>query len=109
MNNSELDKQSQESNNNKKRYGIGSNSSKWIYPGIVGWMRGKENNEAINLLHARQRQEFLNEERTQKERRTGATGNTRKDKKQEALEKRSRHRQTQQDTILFKKHLYKTK
>ena len=72
-------------------------------------MRGKENNEAKNLLHARQRQEFLNEERTQKDRRTGAAGNKRKDKKQEVLEKRSRHRKTQQYTILYKEYSYKTK
>jgi hypothetical protein len=37
--------------------------------GILGWMRGEENNETINQIHTRQRQEFLNEERTRKERR----------------------------------------
>ena len=73
----------------------------------AGWMRGKENNGAKKLLHARQRQEFLNEERTQKDRRTGAAGNKRKDKKQEALEKRSRHRKTQQDTVQYKETIRK--
>ena len=41
---------------------------------------------------------------------TVAAGNKRKDKKQEALEKRSRHRKSRQDTTLCKEHyLYKTK
>jgi hypothetical protein len=37
--------------------------------GIIGWMRGEENNGAINRIHTRQRREFLYEERTRKERR----------------------------------------
>ena len=35
---------------------------------IVGWMRGEENNEAIDQIHAQQRQEFLHwKERGEKE------------------------------------------
>jgi hypothetical protein len=60
------------------RKAITSSAKKWTAiaqsgsTGIVGWMRGEENNDAINRLHARQRQDFLNEERTRKERRKKA-------------------------------------
>ncbi|OEU15138.1 hypothetical protein FRACYDRAFT_239817 [Fragilariopsis cylindrus CCMP1102] len=36
---------------------------------IVGWMRGEDNDEAIDRIHTRQRQELLDGERTRKERR----------------------------------------
>jgi hypothetical protein len=32
--------------------------------GIIGWMRGEEDIRAINRIYARQRREFLYEERT---------------------------------------------
>jgi hypothetical protein len=56
--------------------------------GIVGWMRGEENNEAIDRIHARQRQEFLHEERTRKERR-----------KEERRRRRARKATNRQTTI----------
>jgi hypothetical protein len=56
--------------------------------GIVGWMRGEEDNKAIDRIHARQRQEFLNEERTGKERR-----------KEERRRRRARNLTNRQTTI----------
>ena len=61
-------------------------------------MRGKENNEAINLLHARQRQEFLNEERTQKREEQAqrvTRGKTRNKKHQKRGVDTERHNKTQ--------------
>ena len=47
---------------------------------IVGWMRGEENNEALDQIHARQRQEFLHgKERGKKDKK--------KDKKKKEEEK----------------------
>jgi hypothetical protein len=54
--------------------------------GIIGWMRGEENNGAINRIHARQRREFLYEERTRKERR--------KEERRRRRARRSNNRQT---------------
>ena len=56
--------------------------------GIIGWMRGEENNNAIDRIHARQRQEFLNKERTRKERR-----------KEERRRRRARNSTNRQTTI----------
>ena len=55
---------------------------------IVGWMRGEDNNEAIDRIHTRQRQELLDGERTRKERR-----------KEERRRKKVRNANNRQTTI----------
>jgi hypothetical protein len=74
------------------REAITNSVKKWAVPaqsgstGIVGWMRGEENNDAMNRLHARQRQDILNEEQTQKE--------TRKEERRRRRARKSTNRQT---------------
>ena len=55
---------------------------------IVGWMRGEDNNEAIDQIHTQQRQELLHGERMRKDRR-----------KDERRRKRMRNATNRQTTL----------
>jgi hypothetical protein len=69
--------------NSVKKWAIASQTGATT---ILNWMRGEENEDAIDRIHARQRHAYLNEERINKERREA--------ERQERRDLRSNSRQT---------------